>query len=350
MRGWTVFMDIARLEATLNAAGEPKYRLAQAKKAVYDQLISSWAGATALPEDLRERLAAEVPISSLEEINTVSSSRGDTTKAALRLADGNIIEAVLMSHYGDRRTVCVSTQAGCPMKCAFCATGTMGLKRNLTTEEMVDQVLHFSRLLAPRGEKVSNMVFMGMGEPMHNYDAVMAAARIYNDQRGLSIGARKISISTCGIVPGILRMAEEKLQVNLAISLHAPNDELRTRLMPVNRAYPLAKLMPAVEKYVAAARRKVMFEYLMIDGLNDTPAIAEELAALLRHPLYHVNLIKYHTTGAFISSSRERRSAFMDLLIKRGVSVTHRITFGEDIDAACGQLANKHVKREPIKA
>ncbi len=338
-------MDADKLRTTLEAAGEKPYRLAQVKDAVYRQLISDWDEATALSAPLRAALKADVPITSLEEINRVSSERGDTTKVAFRLADGNVIETVLMQHYGDRNTVCVSSQAGCPMRCAFCATGTLGLKRNLTTEEIVDQVLHFARLLAAKGERVSNMVFMGMGEPMHNYDNVMEAVRILNDQKGLALGARHISISTCGIVPGINRMADEKLQVNLAISLHAPNDALRTRLMPVNMAYPLAKLMPAVENYLAKTNRKVMFEYLLIDGLNDTPEVAEELATIMRHPLYHVNLIKYHTTGVFISSPRERRSAFMDILMKRGVSVTHRITFGEDIDAACGQLANKHVKK-----
>ena len=338
-------MDAAKLAAALEAAGEKPYRLAQIKDAVYRQLISDWDEATSLSAALRTELKARVPILSLEETNRAASSRGDTTKIAFKLADGNIIETVLMQHYGDRNTVCVSSQAGCPMRCAFCATGTMGLKRNLTAEEMVDQTLHFARLLKAKGERVTNMVLMGMGEPMHNYDNVMAAIRILNDQKGLALGARHISVSTCGIVPGILRMTEEKLQVNLAISLHAPNDALRTRLMPVNLAYPLAKLMPAVEAYVAKTNRKVMFEYLLIDGLNDTPEVAEELATIMRHPLYHVNLIKYHTTGAFVSSSRERRTAFMDMLMKRGVSVTHRITFGEDIDAACGQLANKHLKR-----
>jgi 23S rRNA (adenine2503-C2)-methyltransferase len=285
-----------------------------------------------------------VPFSSLEEVRSSSSARGDTTKVAFKLADGNLIETVLMQHYGERNTVCVSSQAGCPMKCSFCATGTMGLKRNLTTAEIVDQVMHFARQLKPKGERVTNMVFMGMGEPMHNYDNVMAAVRVLNDQKGLSLGARHISISTCGIVPGILRMADEPLQVNLAISLHAPNDALRTRLMPVNRAYPLAKLMAAIETYVAKTNRKVMFEYLMIQGLNDGLEIADELAVLMKKPLYHVNLIKYHTTGSYVTSPREQRSAFMDRLIQLGVSVTHRITFGEDIDAACGQLANKHAK------
>jgi 23S rRNA (adenine2503-C2)-methyltransferase len=345
-------MDIARLETTLAEAGEPKFRLSQAKKAVYGQLISSWDEASTFPLALRDQLKAEVPMSSLEVVRSVSSSRGDTTKVAFKLADGNLIETVLMQHYGERNTVCVSSQAGCPMKCSFCATGTMGLKRNLTTEEIVDQVLHFGRELKARGERVTNMVFMGMGEPMHNYDNVMAAIRILNDQKGFSLGARHISISTCGIVAGINRMADEDLQVNLAISLHAPNDEMRTRMMPVNRAYPLAKLMTAVDAYVQKTKRKVMFEYLLIKGLNDGLETADELAKLMTYPLYHVNLIKYHTTevpgeGVFETSPHEQRSAFMDRLIKHGVSVTHRITFGEDIDAACGQLANKEAKALP---
>ena len=343
-------MDEGKLQAFFVSAREPKFRLSQAKKAVYGQLISSWDEATTFPYELRTKLMTAVPMSSLEVVREVASTRGDTTKVAFKLADGNVIETVLMQHYGERNTVCVSSQAGCPMKCSFCATGTMGLKRNLTTEEIVDQVLHFGRMLKGRGERVTNMVFMGMGEPMHNYDNVMAACRILNDQKGFSLGARHISISTCGIVAGINRMADEDLQVNLAISLHAPNDEMRTRMMPVNRAYPLAKLMASVEAYIQKTKRKVMFEYLLIKGWNDSLETADELATLMTYPLYHVNLIKYHTTdvpgeGVLETSPREQRSAFMDRLMKKGVSVTHRITFGEDIDAACGQLANKHSEK-----
>lgn len=339
-------MDMSKVQSIMEAAGEKKFRLAQVKEAVYVQLVSSWDEVTTLSAEMRAKLTTEVPITSLEIVRKSASAKGDTSKVAFKLADSNIIETVLMQHYGERNTVCVSSQAGCPMACSFCATGTMGLKRNLTTEEIVDQVMHFARELKARGERVTNMVFMGMGEPMHNYDAVMAAVRILNDQKGLALGARHISISTCGIVSGINRMADEALQVNLAISLHAPNDEMRTRLMPVNRAYPLAKLMASVENYIAKTNRKVMFEYLMIQGLNDGLDTADQLAMLMRKPLYHVNLIKYHTTGAYVTSPREQRSAFMDRLMKLGVSVTHRITFGEDIDAACGQLANKHAKDE----
>lgn len=351
--------------------GQPSYRIKQAVELVFHGLISDWDEASSLPKDLRAKLKAEVPISSLETVQSSSSSKGDTQKEALRLQDGQLIETVLMRHQDERATVCVSSQAGCPMACAFCATGTLGLKRNLTTEEIVDQVLHFARLLKKEGEAVTNVVLMGMGEPLHNYDNVLEALRVLNNPEGFGFGARRMSISTCGIVPGILRLADEPMQVNLAISLHAPNDELRSKLMPVNKAYPLAKLFAAIKTYVQKSGRKVMFEYLLIDGVNDSPEIADELADLLIHEnpegknrttgLYHVNLIKYHATdvaasaaerfglpinpqsgmGTFPSSPVDRRKAFMQVLEERGISVTHRITFGEDIDAACGQLANK---------
>lgn len=352
-------------------AGEPKFRLTQVRDAKYRSLVSSWSEATALPPALRERLDREAPISCLELVTESVSSKGDTTKCAFRCADGQLIETVLMRHEKERNTVCVSSQAGCPMACAFCATGTLGLKRNLTADEIVDQVLHFARKLKAEGDTVTNVVLMGMGEPFHNYETVMTALRTLNDPKGLAFGVRRMSISTCGIVPGILKLADDPLRVNLAISLHAPNDELRSDLMPVNKAYPLAKLFAAIRTYLGKTNRKIMFEYLLIDGVNDAPEIAEELADLLSRenpdgsgrptPLYHVNLIKYHTTevlgsaaerfgltvdpktgrGTFPSSPVERRKAFQQVLYERGISVTHRITFGEDIDAACGQLANK---------
>jgi 23S rRNA (adenine2503-C2)-methyltransferase len=362
---------------------ESAFRLRQAREFVYRQLISDWDEATSLSAETRAKLKAEVPISTLAVVKETASVKGDTVKCALRCEDGQVIEAVLMRHTpsprlrgtsegdGGRNTVCVSSQAGCPMACAFCATGTMGLKRNLKTEEIVDQVLHFARFLKKEGDVVTNIVLMGMGEPFHNHDNVMAALRLMNDPKGMAFGVRRMSISTCGIVPGILKLADDPLRVNLAISLHAPSDVLRSKLMPVNNAYPLRKLFDAIKTYLVQTRRKVMFEYLLIDGVNDTPEIAAELANLLCRenpdgsgqptPLYHVNLIKYHTTevlgsaaerfgltvdpktgkGTFPSSPVERRRAFQQVLYERGISCTHRITFGEDIDAACGQLANK---------
>lgn len=365
---WAVMFS-ERLQATLE--GQPRYRLAQVRELVHRGLISDWAEATSLPAELRSRLASEVPVSCLEPVEQKISARGDAVKTLFRLRDGQRIEAVLMRHEGGRNTVCVSSQAGCPMACAFCATGTMGLKRNLLADEIVDQVLHYARLLKAEGDAVTNVVLMGMGEPFHNYDEVMKALRTLNDPKGLAFGVRRMSISTCGVVPGILKLADDPLRANLAISLHAPDDALRAKLMPVDKAYPLPKLFEAIRTYVRKTGRKVMFEYLLIEGVNDAPETASALADLLARenpdgsgtqtPLYHVNLIKYHATevsgaaagrfglpvdprtgkGTFPSSPTARRLAFQQVLYDRGVSVTHRVTFGEDIDAACGQLANK---------
>lgn len=326
--------------------GYSQFRLKQAKKNVFGRLIESWDEATDLPEDLRALLSREIPIESIAPRRLLESAKKDAMKALFATADGLFIEAVLMRHDRDRRTVCVSSQAGCLMNCSFCATGKSGFKRNLTAEEIVDQVLFFARLLNKKQERVTNVVYMGMGEPMNNYDNVMASVRLLNDQNGMNLGARHISISTCGIVPGIKKFAKEELQVNLAISLHAADDKTRSRLMPVNAAYPLAKLMKAVEEYAAATKRKVMFEYILISGVNDSDEHARSLAALVgKNKLYHVNLIKYHetpgktgTAPVFRAPSAERLDRFFDILKKSGVSCTFRVSFGEDIAGACGQL------------
>ena len=322
--------------------GYSQFRFKQAKKIVFTRLIESWDAATDLPEDLRALLAREVPIESLSARLLVESAKKDTLKALFATRDGLFIEAVLMRHDRDRRTVCVSSQAGCPMRCSFCATGKLGFKRNLTAEEIVDQGLFFARLINKKKECVT--------------DNVMASIRALNDKDGLNLGARHISISTCGIVPGIKKFAKEKLQVNLAISLHAADDKTRSRLMPVNEAYPLGKLMKAAGEYAVATRRKVMFEYILISGVNDSDEHARSLAALMgKNKLYHVNLIKYHETFAkggtapacpataavFRAPARERMNRFFDILKKSGVSCTFRVSFGEDIAGACGQLAPK---------
>jgi 23S rRNA (adenine2503-C2)-methyltransferase len=334
-------MDMELAKSVLAEAKVPAFRLKQLRQAVFGQLADGWDAVTTFSADLRAQLTPKLPWSVLTPVREAASSDSNTVKAALRTADGLVIEAVLMRHGDGRRTVCVSSQAGCPMKCVFCATGKLGLKRNLTVAEITEQVLYFARQLKPRGEAVTNVVVMGMGEPMHNLDAVLAFIRELNAPDGLNLGARRISISTCGIVPGILRLADEPLQVNLAISLHAATQELRERLMPVARAYPLDKLMNAVNQYINKADRQVMFEYLLIDGVNDRDEDAEALAKLMRHRLYHVNLIKYHSTGEYHASPRDRRDRFMQILEEHGVSVSFRLSFGEDIDAACGQLAGQ---------
>ncbi len=334
-------MDLTALGAALKARTEPAYRLAQAKRAFYAEGISSWEALSTFPKALRDGLAEDVPWDTLTPVTTKTSANGDTVKTLFACVDGKKIEAVLMRHAGGRNTVCISSQVGCPMGCSFCATGTMGLTRNLTRDEMVEQVVYYIRLLQTERARVTNVVFMGMGEPFHNYDNVMAAVRLLNDHEGVDLGARHITISTCGIVPAIKKLAEEPLQVNLAISLHSAVNETRTRIMPVNRAYPVEKLMAAVDAYATKTNRKVFFEYLLLDGINDTRDEAEALAQLLQHNrrLYHVNLIKYHDTDAFTSTATDHRMQFLRWLEEMEIPVTHRRTFGEDIDAACGQLA-----------
>jgi 23S rRNA (adenine2503-C2)-methyltransferase len=256
-------MNLSLIEKKLEA--QPKYRIKQVHQLIFQDLIKDWDQATVLPLALREELKKECSL----EIKHQMFDEGNTLKALIELEDGLKIESVLMKHNDNRSTVCVSSQVGCPLACSFCATGTMGLKRNLTVEEIVIQVLLFMRIT-----KVTNIVFMGMGEPFLNYDNVMAAIRILNSAEYFNIGSRKISVSTSGIVEGIERFALEDLQVNLSISLHAPNNVLRSKLMPVNNKYPLEKVLAAVDKYILKTNRKVMFEYLMIKGENDSLSLA----------------------------------------------------------------------------
>ncbi len=320
-------MELNKLEEVLK--DEPKFRLRQIDEAIYDKAISSWDEATTLSKGLRERLKKECPLEIEGELH--KSEDGKTEKALI-----NGIETVLMRSKDGRSTICISCQEGCPMGCSFCATGKMGFCRNLTAEEMVGQVLFFKR----QGEDISNIVFMGMGEPFLNYEEVMKAIRILNGKMG--IGARRISISTCGIIDGIKKLAEEDLQVNLALSLHAPNDKLRTRLMPVNKRYSLEKVLSSINDYISRTNRRVMLEYVMLDGVNDSVEDAKELAWLLRNNLsglYMVNLINYNQTGKYKPSKNIEE--FQKTLEKEGLPVTRRFSFGQDIKGACGQLATK---------
>lgn len=316
-----------------------KFRRKQARYALFKELISDWGEASALPAELREELNKECSISIPSEL---SVSLNGTAKVLITLKDGMKVEAVLMRHQDNRNTVCVSTQVGCSLNCAFCATGKMGFTRDLSRWEIVKQVLFFARWLNERKEgRVNNVVFMGMGEPFLNYDNTLGAVRVLNDEAAFNIGARNISISTSGIVEGIYKLSEEELQINLAISLHAPNNELRSRLMPVNVQYPIEKVLEAVNAYVEKNNRKVMFEYLMIEGVNDTDEHAKELVKLTDNYLYMVNLITYNPTGEFEASSSARVETFKNILEEKGVNVTQRFSFGQDIKGACGQLANQ---------
>lgn len=332
-------MDRQAVAKALAARGEPKFRMKQVMTAVYGQFVTSWEEATALPAGLREALA-DVPISTVVPEREVRSADG-SVKAFFRLRDGKAVEAVLIPGR-DSRTVCVSSQVGCAMGCAFCATGKLGFSRNLSADEIADQVLHFARELSRSGERVSHVVFMGMGEPFQNTEAVFEAIRTMNSPDGLGIGARKISISTCGIVPGIKALADFELQVNLAISLHAPTDDLRARLMPAERAYSIGQVLEAVKGYLRKTGRKVMFEYVTLAGTNDGEDEARELAAILRdmRPLVSVNLIPYNDTGSgFRASGREAVAKFEATLRREGIEVTVRRSAGPDVAAACGQLA-----------
>ena len=330
-------MDLIQFQRLFNK--EPRYRLGQAKKALFQNLIQNWQTAKTLPLSLREKLNKECPI----EISakTFVSKDKNTIKALLTLKDGLKIETVLMRHKDKRNTICVSSQVGCPLNCSFCATGKMGFKRSLEVWEIVEQVLFFARYLKKIKSRVTNIVFMGMGEPFLNYQNVIGAIKILNDKEGFNLGARHFSISTVGIVEGIEELAKEKLQINLAVSLHAPNNELRSKLMPINKTYPIQKILNAVDDYIAKTRRRVMFEYIMLRDLNDSVKDAKALVRLMKRPLYFVNLISYNFTGIFKSSPSSRIKKFKEILEKEGVMVTQRYRFGEDIEAACGQLVAK---------
>lgn len=334
-------MNLNKLSAWLVEHRQPAFRLGQVREAYFHTLASSWDEVTTFSKALRDEVSKDIPWNELTIVQTKENPTGDTVKTLFACQDGKKIETVLMRHEDERDTVCISSQVGCAMACSFCATGTMGLKRNLTAEEIVEQVVQVQRWLKPNMSQVSNVVFMGMGEPMHNYDEVMRSVKILNSPEGLHLGARRISISTCGIIPGILKLADEPYQVNLAISLHSAIDEVRSSIMPVNKAYPLAKLRAAIDIYTEKTNRKVMFEYLLLKGINDRQEDAEALAEWLGpdRRLFHVNLIKYHETEAFQGTAREDRIDFLDRLRALRIPATHRVTFGEDIDAACGQLA-----------
>ena len=337
-------MDLRRLQEVLDK--EPGYRLRQVKKALFQDLIDDWSKATNLPLRLRNELKekCEIGISG----DTSVSGDGNTVKVLISLKDGLKIESVLM-RYKKRyisNTVCVSCQVGCALGCSFCATGTMGFMRDMDSIEICEQVIFFGRYLKKSGQKVTNVVFMGMGEPLLNYENVIGAIKTLNDKEGFNLGMRRFSISTVGIIDGIVRLAGEEPQVNLAVSLNAPNDILRAKMMPINRKYPINRILKAVDNYIEKTRRKVMFEYVMIKGLNDSDESARELAGLTRGRLCFVNLIPYNPTGMFERPSYSRIKAFKEALEKAGVTVTQRYHFGGQIKAGCGQLAAESVRRE----
>jgi 23S rRNA (adenine2503-C2)-methyltransferase len=323
-------VDFALLERTLADLGEPAYRAKQVWGWTA-QGAAGYADMTNLPLELRTRLAETVPFSSLAAEHESRASDG-TVKALLRTADGRPIEAVMMVYRDGRHSLCLSSQSGCPLTCQFCATGQMRFGRNLTAGEIVDQALHFRRL-AP----VDHVVFMGMGEPMMNLDAVLAACERLPD---VGISHRHTAISTVGWIPGIQRLAATAMPIRLALSLHAADEALRSELMPVNDRYPLPDVLEACREYYARKRRMIFIEYVMLAGVNDTVAQARQLASVLDPRMFKVNLIPYNPTDSpFAGSSPKAIEAFRAELERAGVGATVRLTRGRDIDAACGQLA-----------
>ena len=330
-------MDLDKLNEILKA--EPPYRARQAYRAVFVNLIENWDEATGLPAGLRQRLADECPAEVKAEI--YGAKNGKTVKAAF-FFDRVPVEAVLMRHAGGRNTVCVSSQIGCALACDFCATGKIGFTRNLKYYEIIEQVLFFARFLKKRGEKVTNVVFMGMGEPFANYREVTRAIKILNDKELLNIGARKISISTIGVLDGINRLAGEKFQVNLAFSLHFADEETRGRHMPVNRTASIEKVMNALNIYFEKTGRRMMIEYVLLSGVNDSARHAEDLARLLKTKLrarFFVNLISYNSTADYKEADAKAVSVFKKILADSGIETVERYKFGRDIKGGCGQLA-----------
>lgn len=328
------------LQELVKSWGEPAYRTKQIWQGVYQQLWNTPEQFTNLPKSLREKLAEELRWNPLLPDTILQSKDGETVKTLFRLEDERAIEAVLM-RYEDRRTLCISSQAGCAMGCVFCATGQMGFKRHLSSGEIVAQVMHYARQLREQGEEVTNVVLMGMGEPFHNYQATLDAIDRLNDPRGMNLGARRFTISTVGLVPMIRKFAEEKRQINLAISLHAANDEARSAMLPVNRKYPIKELLDACREYVEKTGRRITFEWALIRDVNDTPETARELATLLKGLMCHVNVIPLNPTQKYPgqATTRERAVEFCAVLSKAGIPCTIRIRRGIDIQAGCGQLA-----------
>ncbi|OOE01754.1 23S rRNA (adenine(2503)-C(2))-methyltransferase RlmN [Anoxybacillus kestanbolensis] len=339
-------MRLEDLQSWVEQQGEKPFRATQIFEWLYKKRVTSFEDMTNIPKALRERLAEHFVITTLKTLVQQTSKDG-TMKFLFELHDGYSIETVLMRHdYGN--SICVTTQVGCRIGCTFCASTLGGLKRNLQAGEIVAQVVKVQKALDETNERVSSIVVMGIGEPFDNYDELIKFLKIVNHPKGLHIGARHITVSTSGIIPKIYKFADENMQINFAISLHAPNTELRSKLMPINRAYKLPELMEAVRYYIEKTGRRVTFEYGLFGGVNDQIEHAEELAELIKGLKCHVNLIpvNYVPERNYVRTPREQIFAFEKMLKKHGINVTIRREQGHDIDAACGQLRAKERKEE----
>ncbi len=334
------------LTERLKALGQPAFRVKQIRRWL-DEGVTDFRDMTNLPQALRESLAAEYRVPGVTIARKLVSQIDGTTKYLFELEDGETVESVLME-YKHGFSQCLSTQVGCRMGCTFCATGMGGLVRDLTAAEMMAQIEAAQK---DAGVRVSSIVLMGMGEPLDNYDQVVRFLHMLGEEGGVHIGMRHISLSTCGLVPGIRRLAQEKIPLTLSISLHAPNDDIRSRTMPVNRRWGVEELLQACRDYINLTGRRISFEYAMIDGVNDSDACAEELASKLKGMLCHINLIPVNKVAekGHERSSKQRIQAFMDILQKRGLNVTVRRTLGADINASCGQLRRQADRQEAGK-
>ena len=336
-------MTVAEIGSVLKELGQPAFRAKQ----VYTWLhkgVRSYEEMTNLPKALRDTLAERYPLHIPKVVRRQESQKDGTIKFLWELQDGNCVETVLMRyHYGN--TVCISTEVGCRMGCAFCASTIGGLVRKLEPYEILDQVL-FTQVES--GQPISHIVLMGIGEPLDNFDNVMRFLELVNSPDGMNISMRHISLSTCGLVPMIDKLAEKKLQISLAISLHGPNDEIRSRIMPVNKAYPMDVLLAACRRYYDATSRRIHFEYAMIDGVNDREADAKELIRRLKGIQAHVNMIPLNHVeeSPLKPSSRQAVQRFQKILEEAGIPATVRRTLGGDIDASCGQLRRKYTKEK----
>lgn len=338
-------LSLEEMQTELAKLQLPAFRARQLFRHIHKNGSTDFVSMTDFTKDVRLLLQERFFITNCGILAERSS--GDATKWLLKLPDGEKIETVLMSYLArkeqrERRTLCVSTQVGCAMGCVFCATGISSIARNLTTGEILAQIWAANHAISPA--KVTNIVLMGMGEPLANYDAVIKAIRIINDSEGLNIGIRRIVLSTSGLVPGIRRLAVEELDIVLAISLHAPNDELRSKLMPINKTYPLEELLTAVDTYIDFTGRRVTFEYLMIEEVNDKPEHAIQLARLLKGKLANINLIPFNSVTEldFKRSSPARVKAFRAILTEKGLDAVIREEMGGEIEAACGQLRRQN--------
>jgi 23S rRNA (adenine2503-C2)-methyltransferase len=335
-------LDLEEIRKVVSELGEPSFRAEQIWQGLYQKGWNHFDDFSNLPKALREAFSHRFNLGTLKLDDELFSEDGTTRKFLFRLSDGVAIETVLMA-YTDRQTVCVSSQVGCAMGCSFCATGLMGFKRNLTQGEIIEQVIQAANLLRKENLNLTNVVFMGMGEPFHNYESVMSAIRILNDPAGFNMGMRRFTISTVGLVPGIKRFAEEQTQINLAISLHAATDELRSMLVPINRKHPLKELFIACDEYLDKTSRRLTIEWALIEGVNDGFDQANALVNLLSGKLVHVNIIQLNPVKGYpgLPSGDDRVTSFQGVLEQAGIPCTVRLRRGVDIQAGCGQLASQ---------